>query len=208
MKNNHKKAQTDIKPWTWHRAWGITLPIPRTRDGEKLLAEGNISLKQAVVWVMFASAIYAFLIISPSLFMSPTTVSLQSILILIGGSLLSGLLSSISFVLITGVIHSVAKLFRSKGVWENFFIVYTVFSAPVIILYGIAVSLYQIFSLKLALSFGMVLPFYWLLVICPVAIKVNYQFRWWTAFLINLFVIAIFFFSIVGLFIVFNPGIL
>jgi len=208
MKNRYKKQQTDTQPWTWHEAWGITLPIPRTRDGEKLLAKGNITLKQAISWVIFTSAIYALLTTSPSLIKNPTTISPKSILILIGSSLLSGLLSPIGFMLLTGFIHGISKLFGSKGTWQNFFIVYTAFNAPIIILSGIAVIIYQVFSFKIALLAGMFLPFYWLLVICPVTIKVNYRFRWWSAFLINFFVMAVFFFSVVGLYIVFNPSIL
>ncbi|MBL8091270.1 MAG: hypothetical protein KF758_14735 [Anaerolineales bacterium] len=208
MKNKYKKPQTDIQPWTWHRAWGITLPIPRTRDGEKLLAEGNISLKQAVTWIIFASAIYTLLTTSPSLIKNLATISLSSILILIGSSFLAGLLSPIGFVLLTAFIHGVSKLFGSKGVWQNFFIVYIAYNAPIMILFGIAVFIYQVFSLKFALFLGPLLSFYWLLVIGPVTIKVNYRFQWLSAFLINFFAMAIFFFSVVGLYIVFNPSIL
>jgi len=208
MKNKYKKTQTDILPWTWHEAWGITLPIPRTRDGEKLLAEGNITLKQAVTWLIFTSAIYTLLTTSSSLFKNPASISLQSILILIGSSLLAGLLSPIGFTLITGTIHGISKLFGSKGIWRNFFIVYIAFNAPLMILSGIIVLIYQVFSLNFVLLLGSLLPFYWLLVISPITIKVNYKFRWLGAFLINFFVMIVFFFSIVGLYIVSNPSIL
>lgn len=208
MKNKSKKTQTDTQPWTWHRAWGITLPIPRTRDGEKLLAVGNISLKQATTWAIFASVTYALLTISPSLIKNPATISLQSILILIGSSLVSGLLSPIGFIIVTGFIHGISKLFGSKEVWLNFFIAYIAYNAPIMILFGVVVFIYQVFSLDFARLLGSLLPFYWLLVIGPITIKINYRFRWLGAFLINFFVMAILFLSIIGLYIVFNPSIL
>lgn len=203
-----KNLPNDSKSWTWHEAWGITLPIPRTRDGEKLLAEGNITLKQAFIWLIFASTIYALLTTSPSLIKNPANISSQGILILIGNSLLTGLLSPIGFTLITGVIHGISKLFGSKGIWHNFFIVYVAFNAPIMILSGVTVLIYQVFSLNLALLLEVALSFYWLLVIAPITIKVNYKFRWLGAFLVNFFVMTIFFFSIVGLYIVFNSNVL
>lgn len=203
-----KNLPNDSKSWTWHEAWGITLPIPRTRDGEKLLAEGNITLKQAFIWLIFASTIYALLTTSPLLINNPANISSQRVLVLIGNSLLSGLLSPIGFTLITGTIHGISKLFGSKGFWRNFFIVYVAFNAPIMILSGITVLIYHVFSLNIALFLGVLLSFYWLLVIGPITIKVNYKFRWLGAFLINLFVIAVFFLSIAGLYIVFNPNVL
>ena len=203
-----KNLPNNSKSWTWHEAWGITLPIPRTSDGEKLLAEGNVTLKQAFIWLIFASTIYALLTTSPSLIKNPATISSQSILIFIGNSLLVGLLSPIGFTLISGAIHGISKLFGSKGAWHNFFIVYIAFNAPIMILSGFTVLIYRIFSLDLALLLGVLLSFYWLFVIDPITIKVNYKFRWLGAFLINLFVMSVFFFSIVGLYIVFNPNVL
>lgn len=203
-----KNLRNDSKSWTWYEAWGITLPIPRTRDGKKLLTEGNITLKQAFIWLIFVSTIYALLTTSSSLIKDPANISLQSILILIGNSLLAGLLSPIGFTIITGAIHGISKLFGSKGIWHNFFIVYIAFNAPIMILSGITVLIYQVFSLNLALLLQVLLSFYCLLVIDPITIKVNYKFRWLGAFLINFFVMTVFFFSFVGLYIVFNPNVL
>ncbi|MCC7119861.1 MAG: hypothetical protein IT310_15150 [Anaerolineales bacterium] len=198
----------DTTPWTWRRAWGITLPIPRTREGEKLLTEGNITLKQAIAWLISASVIYAFLTTSPVSIKNFANLSLQSVLAFISNNLLGSLLSPIGFALITGAIHIIARLFRGKGGWQDFFIVYAAFNAPIIIFLGLATFVYQVFSLEFALLLRGWLPFYLLLVINPITIKVSYKFRWLGAFLINLFVWTIFSFLFVGLYIAFNPGIL
>lgn len=201
-----KKSPNHSKSWTWYEAWGITLPIPRMRNGERLLSEGNITLKQAIVWLILSTIIYNILTTSPALFKHPESISLQRTLIFIGNNILVGLLSPIGFALVTGAIHGISKLFGGKGLWHKFFIVYITFNAPIMILYGVTVFIYQVFSLNSALLFGMLLSFYWLLVIDPMTIKVNYKFRWLGAFLINSFVTSVFFLSIAGLYIAYNPN--
>ena len=198
---NRKKTSNNSKPWAWYKAWGITLPFPRTSDGETLLTEGSITLKRAFVWLIFASGIYELLTTSPPLIKNPASISSRNVLILLGNSLLIGLLSPIGFILITGAIHGISKLFRRRGTWRNFLVVYITFNAPVIILEGISVFIYQVFSLNFALLFGVLLSFYWLFVIDPVAIKVNYKFRWPSAFLVNFFVTTVFFFLTVGVYV-------
>jgi hypothetical protein len=134
MKNKNANTQTNMKSWTWYRAWGNTLPIPRTVDGERLLSEGNISLKQALIWTSSVSAIYSVLTTSSSLIKNPPSISLHGIFVLLANSIIAGLLSPIGFVLVTGFIHGISKLFGSKGSWRNFYIIYITFNAPVMIL--------------------------------------------------------------------------
>jgi hypothetical protein len=201
-------APDNLKPWTWYKAVSSTLPFPRTAAGEKLISEGNISLRQAFIWLIFASIFYTFLISVPQLIRNTSTITLLNILILLGVSLLGGLLSLISFIFTTTLIHLIAKLFRSKGAWRNFFIVYVAFNLPIMILSGFAALTYQVFASKFAILLEMLLPFYWLLIIDPIAIKANYRFSWVGAFLINFFVAMVIFFSIAGLYIVANPSIL
>ncbi|RME87562.1 MAG: hypothetical protein D6770_09090 [Anaerolineae bacterium] len=79
-------------------------------------------------------------------------------------------------------------MLRGRGIWRDFFIVYTVFSLPIILLDGLAILIYHLTLSKLTLLVRMFFPFYLLLVIEPLAIRVNYQLHWIVAALINLVV--------------------
>jgi len=167
------------KPWPWYKVWAKTLFHPTVTTGESLLAEGNISLRKAILWLVLAGFTEASIRWSLLLFKNQIVINWQNILKLIGDLLLSSL--SIPFVvfIFCWVIHLVAKLFRSKGTLKNFFIVYSAFVAPLWIFIGLssflAFSVFKIDSFALVAAF---LEFYLLLVLSTVAIKSVYRFRW------------------------------
>jgi hypothetical protein len=55
-----KTAPRDTTSWTWYKAWTTSLLHPNDDTGKALLSEGNISFKQACIWIVVASIIFQF----------------------------------------------------------------------------------------------------------------------------------------------------
>ena len=73
---------------------------------------------------------------------------------------------------------------------------------------GIITLINRVFSVSFFSFVDLLLVFYWLLVVGPVTVKANYQFRWLSAFLINIGVVVVIFFFIERLYNVFKLNIL
>ena len=108
-------------------------------------------------------------------------------------NLIGSLIIPIGVLFFCAAIHLVAKLFRRKGAFQNFFVVYTAFFAPLWIPIFITVNLgISVYKIQAFVWLFLILWLYWLLVINPVAIRAVYRFRWIGAFLISLAVISCF----------------
>ena len=212
FRNLQTKAETippiDTKPWTWHKAWINSLMHPNTNTSKALLAEGNISFRQACIWIVVTSIVFQFLYSIILWIKFPYPINTTSILDFIKNCILAGLFSPISIFILTGLIHILAKIFGSKESFQNFFIVYVAFNAPVLILYIALALIWQVFRIKVALYLGMISAFYFLFTVTAKAIKSYYRFNRIKAFSINLIAQIVFFFSTMALVIMAYPNII
>ena len=182
-------APKDTKLRTWYKVWAITLLRPRTATGEALLSEGNISFRQAILWLTLASFIEA-VITQPIFTKSPFIINWQNIFKLISNILLSSLVFPLCVFIFCVVIHFIAKLFGSKGTLQNFFIVYASFIAPLWILLGLSLALgLGTYKFEVFILISAFLEFYWLIVINSIAIKSVYRFSWAGTCLISTLII-------------------
>ena len=210
-KNSQAKPES-VEPndtnWTWYKVWSKSLLHPNADTSKALLSEGNISFFQAYIWIVAASVVFQFLYSIILWIKFPYPINSTSILEFLKSCLLAGLFSPISIIVITGFIHMLTRIFGNKEPFQNFFIIYVAFNAPVMILYITLALIWQVFRIKVALYLGMISAFYLLFSVTAKAIKSYYRFSRLKAFSINLFVQIIFFFSIMALVITAYPNII
>jgi hypothetical protein len=194
--------------WPWYKAMGNSFFHPNDDTGKALLLEGNISFRQALIWVVTASIILGFFNSTILWIKFPFQLNFKSIFLALMNCFLSGVLSSVSLIVLTGFIHIVAKLFGGKGNFQKFFIVYIAFNVPVLFLFFITALIGQIFRSQFFLFLLLPLCFYFFLVITTKAIKANYHFHWLGAFLINLAAQIALFLSIMAWLLMSSPGLI
>lgn len=200
--------EISTKPWPWYKAWENSLLKPNDDAAKELLLKGHVSFRQAYMWIVVAFVIFQLLYSIVFWIKSPFLIDFNSIFNLVKNCLLVGLLAPISLIVLTGFIHILAKLFRSKGTFRSFFIIYITFTTPILLLFIIAALIWQVSRIQIFLLFGVLISFYYELVLPTQAIKANYRFHWRGAFFLNLFAQVVFFLSIVGLLIMGNPGLI
>jgi hypothetical protein len=166
------------------------------------LEEGNITLQKAMIWLACASFIYSLITGMPPFIKSPDSISIQSVLILLGSGLFSAVFSSSGIFILGGIIHIISKVFRSSGTLRNFFIMNVSFNAPLLIIYGALTFFWKVFDLKPFLWLSVLMLFYYLFVTGTTVIKSVYHFHWIASFFINAFAIILFWFGII---LVFKP---
>lgn len=210
--NLPKRAETivprDTKPWNWYKAWTISLLHPSADTSKALLSEGNISFLRALIWIVVASIVFEFLYSIILWIKFPYPINSASILNFLQNCFLAGLFSPVVIIMLTGFIHIISKLFGSKETFQNFFIIYVAFNAPVMILYIAMALIWQISRIKIVLCIDEVFIFYFLFLVTAKAIKSYYRFSRLRAFLINLFVQVVFFVSLMVLVTIANPSII
>jgi hypothetical protein len=195
-------SQKQNPPWTWRKVWMSTLLNPTSNTGKTILEEGNITLQKAMIWLASASFIYSLITGIPPFIKSPGSISVQSVLILLGSCLFSAVFSSSGIFILGGIIHIISKVFRSSGTLRNFFIMHVSFNASLLIIYGVLTFFWKVFDLKPFLWFSELILFYFLFVTGTTVIKSVYHFHWIASFFINAFAIILFWFGII---LVFKP---
>ncbi len=201
-------APKETGQWPWYKAWASTLFHPTVSTGKVLLSEGHISFRQTLIWLMVVSALAQLTTSAIPFIKNPDIITAKSVFNLILSCLLAGVISPISVIILTAGVHLFAKLFRGKGTWNNYFIVWVAFNAPILILFFLFAFVYQVFAIKDSLIFGSIISFYWLFVVNPMAIKSTYSIGWFGSCLIYFFVTVMFFVCFMGLFVVFDPGLI
>ena len=195
MKQQSVKNTTlaNTRSWPWYKAWSSTLFHPNIATGETLLSEGNVKFWQAILWLVVSSIVSAIVMQLLIMVKEPNQFTWQSFFTMTGRNLIGSLIIPIGILFFCTAIHLVAKLFRSKGTFQNFFVVYAAFFAPLWIPFFITVNLgISVYKIQAFVWLFLILWLYWLLVINPVAIRAVYRFRWIGAFLISLAVISCF----------------
>lgn len=207
MKNKPVKIQsktsTPLQSWPWYKVWIKTIFSPKAATGKAIISEGNVTFKQAVVWVILSFVVIQLFTSILAFIKTPTAITLNGTLLVLLNCVGGGLLSLIAEITLTGCIHLVAKLFRGKGNWHNFFIIWAAFNVPFWILFDLFVFFYKFYPIQDFLIIGPIVSFYWLFVVGPVAIKSNYNFRWLSAFLIYFIILIVYLFCFAFLYVTF-----
>jgi hypothetical protein len=164
------------KPWPWYKAWGNSLLKPDEDSAKELLTKGNISFRQAFIWILVVGVIYPLFYSIVFWIKSPFPINLNSIFDLVKNCFLAGLNTSIITLVTTGFIHILTKLFKSKGTFQNFFIIYITFTTPILLLFIIMAIIWQVSRIQIFLILGAILAFY-CLILTTLAIKANYRFH-------------------------------
>jgi hypothetical protein len=181
MKNKSVKntaALTNSQSWPWYKVWANALFHPSVKTGEAILFEGNISLRQAILWLVFSSFVQVSSNRLTSLIKNPSLVTWQNIFKLISDILFSSLSFPLILFFFCWLIHLIAKLFRSKGTLQNFFILNAAFAAPLWIILGLVFAGAFILKIDTLVLVGAPLEFYWLIVVNSIVIKSVYCFSW------------------------------
>jgi hypothetical protein len=202
------KSSINSKSWTWYKALTISLLHPNDSTGKALITDGNISFKQAYIWIVVASIIFQLLDSALLWIKIPSLNYINSIIYLVKTCFLAGVFSPLTFIVLTGFMHILAKLFGSRGTFQNFFIIYIAFSAPILFIFSITILLWQVFAIKLFLVFGVLSSFYYLIIVTTKTVKANYHFHWFGALLISVFVQVVTFITTMSIIIAINPNII
>lgn len=185
-------------PWTWHKAWVTSLLHPNAETSEALITEGNITFSQAYIWIVITSFVVWLL---NSLIFSRTVPNYDdSIWGFLKGGFFAVFISPIIYLVFSGLIHLLAKLFGSRATFQKFFIVFVSFYLPVSILIFPINLIRVIFKDRITLLLGMILSFYLVFFVIPKAIKSYYHFSRLKAFFIYLIVTLVISFFVIALF--------
>jgi hypothetical protein len=199
QKNFRNITPKTVQAWPWYKAMGISFLSPTSKTAEALLDEGKVSFKQAIIWAVASSIIIAFIDSVCVWITMPYQVNFEDI----GWSLISfiqiGVFQPMSFLALTGFIHVIARLFRSKGKFCDYFIVFIAFNMPVYVLWITLVLFSQILNSNGLRFLAVIITFYILFIVNANAVKASYRIHWLWAFLINLVVVTVFGFVDVGL---------
>ncbi len=201
-------VRRDTKPSAWYQKLEYSVLLPLSNFLKAILPNTNFSFRQAYSWTVIASIAFWFvysiiLWLKISFPINPT-----NIFKLLKECLFTGLLLPIGLVLLTGLIHSLAKLFGSKGSFQKFFITYIAFNIRPVILYITVLFIWIIFKMEIALFFTVLVSVFLLFVPITFAIKTNYHFNWFASFFIGLFGQLVLFLSIAALLVMFYPSII
>lgn len=192
--------QADASPWTWYRLWMNILLHPNSETSTKLLSEGNFSFLRTCVWLVSTSIVFQ---VFYSTVFGPRPsfpIGFIDILKFLGGCLLTGLTLPGTFVFLTGFIHMIAKLLGNRQAFQGFFIVYVVFTFPLMMLAIAFLPISQMFAGKVPSYISMALTLYAYVVVPTKSVKSYYHFGGFKSFLISFFVQIVFAFLVLFLF--------
>lgn len=207
MKIQKNKTQTSTQSWPWHKVWASTLFYPRTTTGEILLSEGNLSFKQASLWLVFASLSSSLITQIILLAKNSGAINWQNEILHISRNLGLSFLTPVGVFMLCGAVHLIAKLLKSKGNFQSFFIVYAAYFSPLWIFLSISIDLgMEPHKIQGFYFLYLILWSYWMFVITPKVIMSNYGFRWLGSCLINSIVFAVFAFMLFALVVIINPS--
>jgi hypothetical protein len=201
-------ARRETKPWAWYQKLKVFLLLPVNNFINAFLPNGNFSFREAYGWSAIASVAFWFLysIILWLKFSFP--INITTIFKLLKECLFAGLFLPIGILLLTGIVHFLAKLFRSKGTFQRFFITYIAYNARPLIIYVATLFIWTIFQTEVTLYLYVICSFFLLFIPITAAIKTNYRFNSLASFFIGLFVQLVLFLSFAALFFILNPSII
>jgi hypothetical protein len=189
MKNKKPFPTDDVKPWSWYKTWTKILLHPSVESGEAVISEGNISLRQAIIWQGISAFIYSIL---ARLTLSLVKTQSSSIL----DDLIFVAIAEICFLVLTGFIHIQAKVLRRRGSFLKLYILYAAINSPLLIMLGGVFFLSAVFNDRaLFLSLYLLLIIYGTTKLYPLPPRVVHRLNWFMAFLISVVVPVIVIFS-------------
>lgn len=188
------------KPWAWYQKLNDFILLPFSNFVKAILPNGNFSFRQAYSWTVIASIAFWFLysILIWLKFSFPFNIT--NIFKLLKECLFAGLFLPIGIILLAGLVHSLAKLFGSKGTFQKFFITYIAYNVRPLIIYIALLFIWKTFEIEVVLYLYVIFSSILLFVPITAAIKTNYRFNWLASFFIGLFVQSVFFLSLAALF--------
>jgi hypothetical protein len=186
MKTN-PNTSAQYRPWSWHRVWGKSLLQPTPITLSTILAQGNITFRQALSWIIASETIFVLLgSISPRIRRNEIdNIKIYPFMLDI---ILNILLSIVSVILFCGVVYLIAKIFRRKEPFANIFIAYCAITAPMMIIWSIPIFFWIAFLNYLALTVAAITGLYWVFYSGTLAIKTVYSFSWLGSLFLNIVV--------------------
>jgi hypothetical protein len=204
----NRLVRRETKPWIWYQKLKDFLLPPFNDFFNAILPNANLSFRQAYSWTVVASIVF-WLLYSIIIWLKISfPLNFTNILRLLRESLFAGVFLPIGVILLTGLVHSLAKLFRGKGDFQKFFITYVAYNARPLILFIATLFIWTIFEIESVLFFYVIFFFFLLFVPITAAIKTNYRFNLLASLFIGLFVQSVFFLSLTALFFMLNPSII
>ena len=204
-----QRSMMNIKTnsWTWYRAWTNTLFHPNEDTWNTLLSEGNVSLGRAYVWITFTSLLFPLAYTVVAWIKFPHSINSSNILIFVTNIILIGVFEPIGFVVLTGVVHFLVKLFSKTGDYSSLFITSATSYVPISILRSLAATIRWLLAFKIGLYTGTILGVYFLAFVLPMIVKFNYQISLFKAFFVSVGVAILAYYAVIVLYATIGLGI-
>jgi hypothetical protein len=176
---------TNTTSWTWYKAWTNTLVHPNEDTWNALVSEGNVSFGRAYIWLTIVSLLFPLAYSTVVWIGSPLSINSSNVWIFIRNTILIGILEPIGFVVLTRVVHFLAKLFSKSGNYSNFFVISATSFAPLSLLRTLTTVVRWTLAFKPGLYAGTILAIYFVAFLMPMIVKFNYQLNLLLAFLMS-----------------------
>ena len=201
----NQDANTQL--WPWYRVWINSLIHPNEDTWNVVLSEGNVSFKRAYVWLIFTSLLFPLAYSIVAWLKSPLPINSSNGLTFIRNIIFIGVFEPILFVVLTGIVHIVARLFSKTGNYSNFFVVFAASYAPISLLYALAALVRLFVAYKIGLYAGLLLMAYFIAFILSLIVNFNYQVNLFIAFVISIGVAVLAYYSGIVIFAMTGIGI-
>jgi hypothetical protein len=176
---------TNTTSWTWYRAWTNTLLYPNEDTWSALLSEGNISFMRGYVWLTVVSLLFPLAYLISVWIDDPLSINSTNVAVFMRNIILIGILEAIFFVVFTGIVHFLAKLFSKSGNYSSLFVTFVTSYVPISALRTLAAVVKWLWAFKIGLYAGTILVIYFIAFVFPLIIVFNYRVNLAIAFLIS-----------------------
>jgi len=117
---------------------------------------------------------------------SPQLITPANVLESAKNILLIGVFEPVLFISLTGTIHILVKLLRSRGNYQNFLMVFAASYAPILVLRSLFALVAWSFTSKAWFYAGVILESYFIFFVLTKIIIFNYRIKWLIALLVNI----------------------
>jgi hypothetical protein len=173
---------------SWYKIWFDCLIHPNKQTAENLFLNGSFSFKRVYLWAVIASFFIGALnsIAFSIKYSKPLDINMVGQVLFDG--LITAIITPISTIILIGVIHFVCKIFKRKGNFRDFFIIFIPFTLPFFLLFSLIAVIIQMTQFPALMFVAVLIAFYLLFFLITRVITINYNIHWLGALLINILV--------------------
>lgn len=173
--------------WNWYKAWTMVIFRPSTKTGEAFLQEGNISIRQVLIWNGVAAFIFGILFILEDVVTQPSLISsIKDVVEIILTLMVFAVGIELGILIYAIFINGLATRLKKKRPFINLYLLSGAIIPPVLILFGIIYLIDQFFSMtEIAIYLYLILGVYGSFILFPLPVRVVYRVNWLVSLLVT-----------------------